>query len=457
MLFLTPIAPYAPASVPVRSLQSLQFLSVVETARIPLYIAVGPQYDVSTEDSEPERWFSSILLGHRQCAQDAWWDSASLESPLGILCSTRGNVILDKGAPRVTEVLFFASKSDGRPSERPPTPPPSSPSHHAASDAQSAKLVVRAIALSSDLIVQQSTLSTPPSPTAGDKTEIDAVFLPSRFVQTDEPIHEPPVKKRKSVNDTLDEAAERRKKARRKGGEGVAAAVAAKVDSQVPTLNHRRTVSGGQSVPLQTRPLSRSPSISTSRPPSVRGISEAPKRSSTLARVQSLSGVPEEQSLEDKNRDVVSRIVMAGMRLYGMSQSKSRKARAGSAAQSPAVDITFEDQDVDRRQDEEYKLVYHQVFKGVCFAFRQHIATTNLQPFTEALRDATDKLLAIYCSDPLEAGLIGAPDKLTPGGRKAFASAHVETKSPFLGVSKANDENNLTPGSRKRNHTNEKG
>lgn len=59
--------------------------------------------------------------------------------------------------------------------------------------------------------------------------------------------------------------------------------------------------------------------------------------------------------------------------------------------------------------------------------------TLALQGYTEALRDAADKFLALYCSDPLAQGLLGGEEKFTPGGRKAFGSAKVEGmgESPF--------------------------
>ena len=52
-----------------------------------------------------------------------------------------------------------------------------------------------------------------------------------------------------------------------------------------------------------------------------------------------------------------------------------------------------------------------------------------MAPYTEVLRDTVDRLLNMYCSDPLEVGL-GAGvivDRLTPGGRKAFGAAAAVT------------------------------
>jgi hypothetical protein len=161
--------------------------------------------------------------------------------------------------------------------------------------------------------------------------------------------------------------------------------------------------------------------------------------------VQSLSGLPietapettAEANTEIKNKDSIARVVMAGMRLYGLSQSnrklRGKQQRSGSA--SPAQETaTTEELEAELKTDEQYKAVYHQVYKGVCFAFRAHMQTMLLQGYTDALREAADKLLAMYCSDPLAQGLLGAAEeKYTPGGRKAFGSVKAEEqgKSSF--------------------------
>lgn len=105
--------------------------------------------------------------------------------------------------------------------------------------------------------------------------------------------------------------------------------------------------------------------------------------------------------MESKNKDLVSRMVMAGMRVHGLSQSKSRKPRPGSVAPSQDVDTNDKDIEMDRKNDEEFKLIYHQAFKGTCFAFRLNIAIEDLQPFSEIMRDTVDQLLSIFCIDPL--------------------------------------------------------
>ena len=92
---------------------------------------------------------------------------------------------------------------------------------------------------------------------------------------------------------------------------------------------------------------------------------------------------------------------MAGMRLYGLQQRKrTSKSRAVSEVPSqtanldPPLNSALEDVD-------EYKLVYHQTFKGCCFALREHFAKSTVNQ--AVMREVADKLLAIFCSDPLAA------------------------------------------------------
>ena len=335
-----------------------------------MHLIVGGQYLVSTPNAETERWFSRVLVQSQPAlgsTHQSWWESARLTSPLGILVAVPDiGPEQDLRCPKITEVLFYAAR-DSTQSHAPPTPPESSPGDPDLVKASHQRLGVHALALSSDLIQVGSEPSPPvsPIPQSLDDAEPEGVLLPPHIAPIAEIINEPPVRKRKDLNDTFEEASERRKRARRKGGESVAAAAASNPAATLPSLKHRRSASAisGQAVPLQTRPLSRSPSITSSRPPTARPASIVPNRSS-LSHVQTAVGAAEDASFDTKNKDLISRMVMAGMRLYGLSQSRTRKARAGSSTASPAIDISFDDQDEARRKDEEYRLVYHQVYKG---------------------------------------------------------------------------------------------
>ena len=391
----------------------MRFLSVVETCRIPLYLALDSPCSVSTSDADTERWFSHILLNHADDSFSSggtdWWRGALSDSTLGILVSVQHeSPKLSPREPRATEILFYASHKPTQASAL-PTPPGPSPC-----PGDRPSLEVNALILSSDLFQHfQPGEPTPPSSPTGEACP--AVFLSSLLPADGEIINEPPVRKRKTASDAFDEANERRKKARRKGGEGVVAAAAPKLDKQILALQHRRSTSTSQIVPLQTRPLSRSPSVASSRPATA-------NKPSTLSKVESSATLTEQSAIERKNKDIILRIAMTGMRLYGFAQSKKRSTRDSSLAPSPGVDGAFDDVESERRNDEEYKVIYHQVSKGTCLAFRASMDRESLQPYSSQVRDVVDQLLLIFCTNPLASGLGKLEDKLTPGGRKAFGA-----------------------------------
>lgn len=347
--------------------------------------------------------------------ESPWWRTAAVDSPHGVLVSVEtAGVECRQATPRATEVLFYAShRKEAHIS--PPTPPNSSPFFQDAFNRSDCELnlQVSALILSSDLYhFYPPSESTPPYSPKDEACE--AIFLPGLQIPESEIINEPPARKRKTANEAFDEANERRKKARRKGGEGVAAAAASKVDKQMPSLQHRRSGSAGQTVPLQTRALSRSPSIASSRPTTA-------NRPSTLSNVKNSASLSKESTIEQNNKDIISRIVMTGMRLHGLSKTRTRNTQNSHIVPSPAVDDSAECTEGQRQSEDEYKLIYHQVLKATCFAFRDTIRRDNLQQFSSNVRDVIDQLLVILCTNPLETGLGQSDDKLTPGGRKAFA------------------------------------
>ncbi|KAK4580273.1 hypothetical protein LTR86_000476 [Recurvomyces mirabilis] len=404
---------------------TLRFLSLVEIDCLPLHVFVGPLYAVTTSCDQTKHLFSQMLLPveHGQDGSDSqWWQTASNNTKLGLLVKVESSSVqLDQTSGAATEMLFYTAlvaHTAGNPT--PPQSPPASAQSRIVETIGN-RYELRAIAVCSHLLTRSANLTAPSSPGTHDVDQ-EAVFLPRVGAEAQDIVHEPPVRKRKSVNDTFDQAAERRKKARRGGGGGVAAAAAVKQEFSFPSLGHRRAASGSDSqiTIAPSRPLSRSPSISSSRPGTARLGSEAPKRSG-LSRVQSVALTAPENMTETRNKEIISRIVMAGMRLYGLSQSKRRKSKTGSALASPAAELSFDMLDAERQQDQEYKVVYHQVYKATCFTFRRYIAIDNLSARSEALRQTADNLLGMFCNDPLKAGLPTIVDEYTPGGRKAFA------------------------------------
>ncbi|KAH7058851.1 hypothetical protein B0J12DRAFT_651753 [Macrophomina phaseolina] len=425
---------------------SLRFLAVVDVSRIPLFLAISPPLEVYSQSQVTQNWFCALLLGGHGLEKDAehWWEQAStIQSPLGILAQIQRETT-NSASPTATEMLFYAHN-------------PGLLADATSSPADASALTIHAIPLSSDLLRKHPPVSTPPqSPDAslpsGD-SPIDGEFLPALFPDPGETQHS---RKRQSVSSLFDEATERRKRARRKGGESIAAAAAASKPTNAPTLplQHRRSVSDafdpGRDAPSRPsstdgvrnhgRTLSRSPSLSLSG--DAVGVSsrkgsllEGGKRTASgLSRVTSVAdelgaGGSQEQSVESRNKDTVSRLVMAGMRMYGLQQRKKATARKGSITGAEEA-VTPED----AARDEEYKLVYHQAYRGTVFAMRNYIATEPLALRMEQLREIVDKLLAIFCTDPLAMPLPveHSSAAVTPAAQQPFGTptAGVEG-SPF--------------------------
>ncbi len=245
------------------------------------------------------------------------------------------------------------------------------------------EVAVYALPLSSDLIYTPSVHAGLPSL---DPTE--AQFLSLRTA----PVSVDCSKKRDRLSSLFNEASDRRKKARRRGGATSQSVVN-------PMVLQRRGLDGhsikteedpneiqSQSDQLVGTPLgSRQPTPNQPAPrrksavPAQRSlINKGPpelKRSS-LSQITSVDGF-QGSSLEARNKEAISRIVLAGMRIHGLQQRKSTAGARSrsirdtgaprSATPSELLPATMLVDDEDR--DVEYKGVYHQTYKGALFAF----------------------------------------------------------------------------------------
>ncbi|KAH0140591.1 hypothetical protein KCU67_g14796, partial [Aureobasidium melanogenum] len=205
---------------------TLQFLSHVDTSRIPLHLICGNRLDVWTANSETETWFSNLLLSSN-IAEDQgleWWQSATLESTLGILVAVKHADTSKVPQPRITEILLYAARKNVQQDVL-------SPSHDEASSTDP-ELGLYALPLSSDLLLFNDTDITPPtSPVLGtsDLNTTDGRFIPR-------PWDEPTLRQRRKIalDSTFSAATDRRK---RHSGASVAAAAAAQANpSLLPTL-----------------------------------------------------------------------------------------------------------------------------------------------------------------------------------------------------------------------------
>lgn len=374
----------------------MQFLSHVDTSRIPLHLICGNRLDVWTANSETETWFSNLLLSSNDAEDQGqeWWQSATLESTLGVLAAVKHADASRVPQPRITEVLFYAARKNVQQDVL-------SPSHGEASSADP-ELGLYALPLSSDLLLFNDTDITPPtSPVLGtsDPNTIDGRFIPR-------PWDEPTLRQRRKIalDSTFSAATDRRK---RHSGASVAAAAAAQTNpSLLPTLPRLKSEASRGSVPLLTRPKSRSPSIASLRrdttiPETKQRIASGLSRA-TPAPASSPQPSTEQEILQQKNKDMVSKVVLAGLRVWGFTASKRKKRASTSAATMETQQIAMDPDE--EAKDEEYKLLYHHVYKAACFAFRASIGKEDLsgKPYAEKVRDTVDALLEILCKDPME-------------------------------------------------------
>ncbi|KAF2028614.1 hypothetical protein EK21DRAFT_69480 [Setomelanomma holmii] len=457
---------------------ALRFLSAVDTAKIPLYLAAGTSFDVWTTCEATEEWFDSILLSKSteviapSNAGKDWWALARSQSPIGILVRVQTE---DEGLhkPRVTEILFYGTIAPPSAAAGLPTPPWSSPERHDSVGEQLPQLRVHALPLSSDQLYQIQ--STSPSSTVlctadGDEN-VEPQFLPQHLnIQAT-----PSSPKRK--RDIFEEATIAQKKARGKGGAGVAAAAARgsesqmgsahrkslSIDTKSPSFPDNRPLSANSALSRPaSRQLSRSPSISSdTRPLSRKGLADGHSKRSTLSQVATVSLQSEEPTTESRNKEALSKVVMAAMRMHGLQQRKKTRSRRTSVA--PGVEEEQHLDEVaaaeDAAKDDEYKLVYHQTYKAAAFALRKDIIQKPLHAQPDRLRDVVEKLLAIFLSDPLAQPLPNDEATnvvATPGSKSHLGvpgTTHSHT-SPFdlpsatrPGLTRSKTDNHIYTGS----------
>ena len=416
---------------------SFGFLSFVDNASIPLYAFVGPPLDVYTKTSSTEAWFSDYLLSDVCEDGREYSESAEDDAPPGIRCWGRsdvgillkvdGEIKASRFECKITEMLIYAVLPElpFLTQNAPPTPPRSSSPNgdveprlaFGTGGLQTARLVARFI--SSDLYyaASQKSVSSLNEPPNGY-----AQFLtpPPEVRSTQQPL----VQKRQRLKSLFDDASRQNKKARRRGGESVAKAMAT-TDVAPSALQERifgsssvdKELAGFPSVRMQ--PLERSHQLSRSqslgsmndldaiRPGSRAGVVTARKRSSlhrvaSLAALDSSSPAPEANPMEQQNKAALTRVVMAGMRIYGLQPRRkaSCSKTASESVTSPATALAVDQPPGD---EHEYKLVYHQTFKAASFTFRHQMAVQAISQ--DVMRDIVDRLLAMFCNDPVHTTL----------------------------------------------------
>ena len=403
-----------------------------------MYLAAGPALNVWSNDDRTEEAFSRFLLtidgDHKGLDQSAapWWLRPCQQSDLGVLVGVEGGDSNDTRslARQVTEFLLYATVSEAAQVDGLLTPP------------RSSSPVPEVLAPQTDQDLSRIRLRLHALPLC--RTDLSALTSDDKFEVTGNPPSpgkayilplEKPVAgsteftssfKRRKISNVFDDATRQRRKLKGRGGEAISRAMAEPALASGPHGLHsnrpefsaaeqprERQISSAsnenpQAAKLSRRSLSRVSSTETflsyepSRPPSRRD-SFMPTRRSGLNRVESVVSGPASPSLlaidnsfQQQNTSTLSRIVMAGMRMYGLQQ---KKKAPGEQRQNFAGDVSRVEPDVPQGDPEEYKLVYHQTFKGACFAFRNHFTTRHVSQ--DAMREVVDRLLLLYCTDPL--------------------------------------------------------
>ncbi|KAL8662827.1 MAG: hypothetical protein Q9168_008196, partial [Polycauliona sp. 1 TL-2023] len=406
---------------------SLKFLAVVETTNVPLYLVAGPSLDIWTSNERTEQWLHQCLFDDLKDEEtedsNPWWKTSGGQSHSSILLSVRGGHNAGTApASKITEILLYAAASS-RPqeNEQPPTPPASSsPVYETQEDGVSLSVRIHALPLSSKIY---STLTQAPAIPQVDSTSNDPGFyyLPSPPEPRPQHEDEPPAKRLKK--DTIfDEATQFRRLRKKQGGEGIAKAMAAmdarmampalsssskalpeprqNLNPRVRTPFSRASTTGCINPPQQTN-------TSTSRPNSSHQPPLPKTHRSSLSRAQSVlspsidesrnSEVPEPSTLsenEQVNKAALSRVIMAGMRMYGLQQQHQRRKSVGFTFdiqnQAPSSHSSMT-----AGGDEEFKAVYHQTFKATAFAFRNQWKMGMVGQ--EVLRGVVDVFLGEFC------------------------------------------------------------
>ncbi|KAL9082090.1 MAG: hypothetical protein Q9159_006717 [Coniocarpon cinnabarinum] len=367
---------------------SLTFLGFVSPDLIPLHLIQSSGLLVGTDNESTKSWLDRSLIDEEPIrfepqtkCEDAqpfapWHSSQALQSSIAVLARPSQSQEPVEDLPRITELLLYAERSTPG-ANRLPTPPLSSdhdddgfPFPDITSNIQ-----FRCLLLSSDLLYK---------PLAGAKDPTQAGEAHFVF---------PESSPKRRLNSLFDEAADRRKKARHNGVRSLS--IAASLASSTPRSPR---VSSLNEAKTSERPSSSCSSARGPHPAAAINQLDPKKRSTSTSANQSEESLhsanhmsaeilapahlPKETaatnsfndaSIEMKNKQSISRVVMAGMRLYGLQQ---RKTKLVKHIDTQAAEDTFNHGDTGR--DIEFKSVYHHAYKATLFAFVDYYAQTNL-------------------------------------------------------------------------------
>ena len=366
--------------------------------------------DLSTEEEATAACLTGILIGNHgrdgqhDASSESWWEGLDRQSDQGILLKVHDEETLMNRRRKITELLLYAAVTDNNVSLLKPR---SSPDEAHKSSSAGAKVIkVFALPLSSQVFDRAAnSVSVVPSPSEGLEQHRPACFL---SYQRDK-------SKRQSLSALFDDATQKRRKLKGRGGESIAQAMAnidrpstpglsieTTDDSQnqaftIANVKRRKSLSRAATITLgasteQIRPASRAGSLNPGKRSSLHRMESA-----TSPRNSPVTSEPDD-TYGNQNKAALTKIVMAGMRLYGLQQKKKRLDRTQVPETSSNVP---NEQDA----EDEYKLIYHQTFKAVMFTFRKQFSVQLISQ--EIMRDVVDRFLDLFCTDPMASNGFG--------------------------------------------------
>lgn len=372
-----------------------------------------------TRDASTQQWLHSCLLDSEDDdtgRSEPWRDRLESQSEHGILLGV-GPHLNSQGAPgpEITEILLYAAASTASEEGRTRLTPPVSSSAGQSGLAQEAASNIRlyALPLCSKHYQSLSQRQTIPQLSPASNVQ-DFYYNPSPIPLSPNPTDLPPPK-RPRIESLFEDATQNRRLQKKRGGEGIAKAMAA-MDNRMampslPSSNppeatqpekhkspatkrtplSRATTTGSMNpfprtdafIPHQ-RPKSRRPTLSEGQRSSLHHVPNA----SSPSLFSELPNDANNDDIESQNKATLSRIIMAGMRMYGFQQQRKK-----------SVSGPFETQSQLATEQDEYKAIYHQTFKAASFVFRASWGKRVLGQ--EALRETVDTFLGRFCQDPL--------------------------------------------------------
>ena len=431
---------------PVRSLigpnAKLHFLSLVHVSSIPLFLVAGSILEVSTDDDASTAWLAGSILDQGQdfpsgYPREPWWEKLGKQSDQGILLKVEQDEGATEARRIATELLLYAAVDSK--SVDLPTPPASSspvpPSESLESSHRGQRVIkIYALPLSSKLLDQVAdlvgTITLPPEqPTCPSS----ACFLPYEWnrPQGAQIVNQ----KRQNLSALFDDATQKRRKLKGGGGESVAQVMAG-IDGPIskkgyshdtPIQNRGQPTKSAEEPSIRKSLSRRSSTISNMEPDLTRAASRpgalANGKRSSLHRVESAISPRDSPSFSDlddtvstRNKAALSKIVMAGMRLYGLQQKKKKSERS-------QMSVEHGDLPEEPEAEEEYKLVYHQTFKAATFVFRRQFSAQVISQVT--MRDVVDRFLDLFCINPMVS---------SDGANGEMAGFGTQTSDPFRGL-----------------------